>query len=440
MTGRLLQSLTAMAAVWVLGAGIASAQVPVMSQPAVSGNNVTFSWSATAGATAYRLEAGVASGAYVFPFVLGNVTSFQVGAPNGVFFVRVVALPGNEASNEVVVQVPAPPSAPTGLNVARNGTAIAATWTPGVGGGSVVGYRLIAALTSGGADFTIPTIAPGFGIGPVPPNTYFFRVVAYNAAGQSAPSNEVTVSMPVGGACDPAPVVPVSSFTFSGYLSISWPSIPGVVQYNLTASLNGAPLGVFALPGNQTQIAGVLPLGTYQVSVRAQMACGAVSPDNPVTIVNDGAPPPGPRAANPAPGQVLPLPGYGRDIINQLASERPDLVFSSCREFGGNNRFMFESVRRLRQRDTRWGLNWKRGNVGDVSQDIVSFNGSSLPDEGASSGPSASNRNIWIVDMIGGHCGARPGPNWEDVTGLTIERGARAVWTLLPYLQAGFTP
>ena len=440
MTGRLLRSIAGMAAAWLLSAGVASAQAPVMAQPGVAGNNVTFNWSSTAGATGYRLDYGVAPGSYIGNFTLGAVNTFGVAAPNGIFYVRVVALPGNEASNEITLQVPAPPSAPTGLVVARNGRGVIATWAPGVGGGTPTGYRLIAALSPGGGDFVIPTVSPAFGGGPAPATTLYFRAVAVNAAGQSAPSSEVSIVMPEAGACDPAPPVPLTTFTFSGYVSVSWPAIAGASQYVLSAKLNGVEQGPFGLPPSVTRVAQVAPLGTYELSVKAFTSCGGQSPDNPVTVVNDGAPPPGPRTANPAPGQILPLPGYGRDVINALAAERPDLVFASCKETGGNNRFMFESVRRLRQRDTRWGLNWKRGNVGDPSQDIVAYNGSSLPDEGASTGTSASNFNIWIVDMIGGHCGPRPGPNWEDVTGLTLERGARAVWTLIPYLEAGFTP
>lgn len=426
MTGRLLRSAAGVAAAWLLGMGIASAQAPVLAQPGVSGNNVSFTWSATPGATGYQLDYGLDRGAYLGSFPLGNVTSFQIPAPNGVFFIRVVALPAGLPSNEIRLQVPAPPAAPTGLAVSRNGTGIAATWSPGAGGGPVSGYYFIGGLSAGASDFVIPTATNAFGGGPAPANNYFFRVVAYNAAGQSAPSNEVAVSMPQGGTCDIAPPIPLSTFTFSGYLSVSWPALGGVSQYVLSAKLNGGELGPFALPANVTRIGRVVPLGTYELSVRAVMFCGGQSPAAPVVVVNDGAPPPGPRAPNPAPGEVLRLPGYGRDIVNQLAAERPDLVFSSCKEHGGNNRFMFETVRRLRQRDTRWGLNWKRGNIGDFSHDIVNYY----------YGPESSNmRNdtrVWIYDIIGGHCGPNPSPFWQDQTRATAQAGTVGRWTTEP--------
>lgn len=441
MRARVLRGLIGVAAAWLLSSNVASAQPPMLAQPAVSGNTVTFVWTATAGASSYRLDYGVTSGVYIGNLALGNVTTFQIGAPNGVFAIRVVALPGGEASNEITLQVPAPPAAPTGLSVSRNGTGVAATWNPGMGGGSIVGYRLIAALTPGGADFVIPTIANAFGGGPAPANTYYFSVVAYNAAGQSARSNEVQIMMPGGGACDAGPLVPLSTFAFSGYLSISWPAIGGATQYVLSAKLNGVEQGPFGLPASVTRIGQVVPLGTYTLSVRAVMSCGGQSPDNPVDVVNDGSAPPGPRTANPTPGQLLAVPGYGLSVVNSVAAARPDLLLHSCVEHGGgNNRFMFEVVRELRNRDTRWGLNWKRGLVNDLSQDIVAFNRSHLPDEGATSGPTGATQNISIFDMIGNHCGSRPTPNWQDQTGATIAANARAVWTLLPYIAAGYRP
>ncbi len=439
MTGRLLRSIAGVAAAWLLSAGVAAAQAPVLAQPGVSGNNVTFNWSPTAGATGYRLDYGVTPGAYLGSFALGNVTTFAVPAPNGVFYLRVVAVPGNEASNEITLQVPAPPAPPTGLTVARNGRSVIATWAPGAGGGTPTGYRLIAALSPGGSDFVIPTTTTAFGGGPAPASMLYFRAVAVNAAGQSAPSAEVSIDMPLGGACDPAPPVPLTTFAFSGYLSVSWPAIAGASQYQISARLNGVEQGPFAVPPTITRIGQIVTLGTYNLSVRAVTSCGGQSPDNFVTVVNDGAPPAGPRTPDPAPGQLLPIPSYAESVVNQVAAQRAGDLANSCAERGGTNRFMFEVVRALRARDTRWGLNIKRGNEG-LSQDIVAYNRSNLPDEGATTGPTGATRNISIFDIIASHCGARPGPAWIDQTNPTIAAGTRAVWTLLPYLNAGYTP
>jgi hypothetical protein len=137
----------------------------------------------------------------------------------------------------------------------------------------------------------------------------------------------------------------------------------------------------------------------------------------------DAGPPP-PDAEVPA---MLPLPDES-DLVDALAAERPDLLEQSCVNDGGNNEFLFELVRRLRARDVRWGLNWKRGNVGDMSQDVVDYFWAQGDPEGRT--------EVYIIDVIGGHC---PGPGdppstpaWTDVTEATRLGGTIGRWTLQP--------
>ncbi len=60
----------------------------------------------------------------------------------------------------------------------------------------------------------------------------------------------------------------------------------------------------------------------------------------------------------------------------------------------------------------------------------MAYNNSSLPDEGASTGPTNATFNIYMYDVIGGHCGNNPGPNWEEVHTSTLVQSALGVWTL----------
>lgn len=122
-------------------------------------------------------------------------------------------------------------------------------------------------------------------------------------------------------------------------------------------------------------------------------------------------------------GDPEPLPLVdGSDIIDALAAERPDLLAGSCVEMGGTNDFLFEAVRRLRARDARFGLNWKRGNIGDMSQDVVDYH--------FGFGEPESSTDVYIIDVIGGHCGPTPAPAWIDVTEATREAGTIGRWTL----------
>lgn len=124
--------------------------------------------------------------------------------------------------------------------------------------------------------------------------------------------------------------------------------------------------------------------------------------------------------------RVVQFPGPNASgVIYQLAAERGDLLNASCREHGGNNEFMFEAVRRLRAAtgSNRWGLNWKRGNVGDLSQDIVTYF------YGPEGTEMQNDIRVYIFDIISNHCGSRPGPNWEDVTDKTRTGNTIGRWT-----------
>jgi hypothetical protein len=145
--------------------------------------------------------------------------------------------------------------------------------------------------------------------------------------------------------------------------------------------------------------------------------------------------PSGGRAPNPPPGQLLPVPGYGESVVMETARRYPGQLSRACKT---NHEFLFILLNELRKHDSRWGLNWKRGNAGDMSSDIVSYNPTSGPDEG--------NGQVYIFDVIGAECEGNH-PTFGDATPATwAARGKSACapgtycvrWTLQPYLQAGF--
>ncbi len=427
-------------AVSVLMAGMAEArQAPVMNAASVAGANVTFTWSAAAGATDYVLQAGVVPGVYLGALSAGNVTTYAAVAPAvGTFYARVVAVTaaGPLVSNEIAVTVTtlaAVPAAPTNLVVARNGTSIVATWSPGAGG-APLGYRLKAGFNPGGTEAALNLGTNIFAYGPLPAGTLYFRVSAFNAGGEGPDSAEFTLNMPAGGACDTPPAPVLTKSVFGGFINVSWTPVPGAAGYVLTGYQGGANLGSVPVGAGFTRFSNVLPEGVFRLDVAAVFACGAQGPAASVDIVVDQTSlKMQPRVDDPAPGSALPSPGYVLGVVREMAAAYPGDLRNSCHEFGGNNRWLFRLVAKLRERDKRWGLNWKRANIGDMSQDVIAYNWGDEGDEGTF--------KVRAWDVIGGHCGPNPSGQATEITSPNppaVTFGAR--WTLQPFIQAGFVP
>ena len=174
-----------------------------------SGSSVTLTWSAPASGdavTSYVIEAGSAPGlANLANFVTGSTaTSFSAaGVGNGTYYVRVRAQNAggtSAASNESTLVVgstacASAPNAPSGLAISSSGSTVTLTWSAPAGGCAPTSFLLQAGSSVGQSDLansnvgnTTSYVATGVGS-----STYYVRVRAANAFGQSAPSNEFTL-------------------------------------------------------------------------------------------------------------------------------------------------------------------------------------------------------------------------------------------------------
>jgi hypothetical protein len=144
-----------------------------------------------------------------------------------------------------------------------------------------------------------------------------------------------------------------------------------------------------------------------------------LSPAKPVPTVPVGGSPLGGCAA-----PISPMgPGESRRprpndaaIPSAIAAAFPQLLGNSCQEHGGSWEFMDRSVDALRAKDGRYGYNCKRGNCNDPSVDVVSYF--------YANGDDINNRpEVYIFDIIGGHCGNTPSIIWNDVTDITFQSG-----------------
>lgn len=224
---------------------------------------------------------------------------------------------------------------------------------------------------------------------------------------------------------------PTLAATVNGSLvTVQWTPIPGALAYDV--EVTGSLAGALTLAAQPTTYQLNAPAGTYTLRIRAR-AGSVVGPfSNAVTITVGAAPPPpgpspvppptGNRTPDPPPGTILPLPAYGPSVVAQMAAAFPGALRNSC----GNHEWLLRLVFQLRQIDTRWGFNWKRGRIGDLSEDVVTYHFGSGADENST--------NVYIIDVIGGHCGGNPGPNWQDQTEATRRAGTIGRWTLRPLL------
>jgi hypothetical protein len=193
----------------------------------VNGGNVSLNWISSAGmvdsfdsnTSFYRLEAGGSPGTTFFTFDSSQLrdpsklphllTSFATGGVgNGTYYVRVrgvanglVGPPSNEVQIPVTGGCQVPP-APTDLTALTRADWVFMGWNDG-SGAIPTRYEVLARLQSGGpviASLGAGRVAghPGgtLNVSAVPAGTYFVQVVASNACGTSAPSNEIVISSP----------------------------------------------------------------------------------------------------------------------------------------------------------------------------------------------------------------------------------------------------
>lgn len=131
------------------------------------------------------------------------------------------------------------------------------------------------------------------------------------------------------------------------------------------------------------------------------------------------------RTPDPPAGQRIP-PRDVRAFTEQAAAARPDLLAQSCPNGlkYQNNPWLDYMVDRLRTLDTRWGYNAKptRSAADNGGQPVIAAGDEVAYHYGA--GPDQGSPDVYLIDLLEGHCGASPRLTYRDFTG--EERG---VWT-----------
>ena len=432
----------------------AQAQTGPVLSVSVNGSVASATWTTVPGASGYLGSLGTApGGADVIRDAALADTAVAGTLPTGTYYLRITPVIGGTrgtTSNEAVFTIGNPvPLAPTGVNAATGGGLLTLTWNAPTAGGTPTDYVLQV-----GSSFGAANLVSGFRLGQtatswsyplsaLPDGHYFVRLYALNAQGLSAASSDVVFTT---GAMPGVPLPLEPTVNGDGTILLRWQSPAGgsaVTHYAVEAQYQDnrdLRTVLTNLPaGTTSYLTPPVQAGNYYWRVRAYNGAtpGAVYGTAGFYVGTRPDAGSGPRSPNPAPGHRLPIPSYAVRVVSEVAAANPSDVVLSCVEASrypgipqGTNQFMFKVLRELRKYDTRWTLNWKRGNVGDLSQDIINYNFGPMPDEGTT--------DVYIIDIISGHCGARPDWTFIDQTEATARGGAIGRATLVPYLNAGY--
>ena len=274
---------------------------PSLLPAAVTRPDVTLSWIAPATGPApsgYTLVASLSpDGTAIATQPLGVGTSVQVQAPDGTYYIRVVATVADTTvpSNEIVVVVgPTPvPTAPLALGVTVTGNTFVMAWNaPANAAVAPVATYVIEAGTATGAtnlaNFATGGAATSFLTPPVPNGSYYVRVRARNASGTGPATPDLRV---VVGPPPPGPPVLTSSVAGDRTVFLAWtPPLTGAAVTGYQLQAGTAPglsnAGVLLLPSAPLAfVAPGVPAGTYYVRVVATSALGLGFVSNEVAIV-----------------------------------------------------------------------------------------------------------------------------------------------------------
>jgi hypothetical protein len=309
------------------------------------------------------------------------------------------------------------PTAPTNFQAATSGLHVVLTW--GAAGNGPTQYILRAGYAPGQTAIEVPLSAASTTFSAsADAGTYYARIVAVNAEGESLPSNEITVVL-TNTCTTPTPPRNLRAIVAGTEAYVFWtpPAAGTVTTYTLQAgTAPGTTLYQFPTVGTTLNANAV---GTFYIRAVASNACGPSVASNEVEVSLPGNTV---RVADPEPGTALGMPDVAA-LVARIHNENPGLINQSCPRGlkYENNPWQDRIIDRLRQYDTRFGYN---GKPTKTTADNGGFPVIAAGDEitfFAGAGTAQGSRAVYAIDMLFSHC-AGPTDNppqlyWRDFTG-----------------------
>jgi fibronectin type 3 domain-containing protein len=221
------------------GGGAAPAAPTGLSATAANAQ-VSLSWSASSGASAYYVKRSTTSGGPYTQLAAPTATNYSdSGLSNGTKYLYVVSAYnsyGRSANSAEVNATPMapPPAPPTGVTATASNTQVVLSWSASTGATS---YNVKRSTTSGGPYATVSssTVSYYTNTGLTNGTTYYYVVSAVNASGESANSSEVK-GTPAAPATPPAVPTGLQSAGGNAQVSLNWTASAGAASYHVKRS------------------------------------------------------------------------------------------------------------------------------------------------------------------------------------------------------------
>jgi len=212
--------------------------VPTGLQAAAGNAQVSLTWTASAGATSYRVKRATTNGGpYAQVAAPASANFADAGLTNGTTYYYVVSAlnsAGESANSSQVSATPAapsaPPATPTGLQATAGDAQVSLSWTASTGATS---YHVKRSTTSGGpyTQVAAPTTTSNLDTGLTNGTTYYYVVSALNAAGESTNSSQASAT----------PVAATADVTITVNPTATKPISPYIYGINFYSGVTGAP-------------------------------------------------------------------------------------------------------------------------------------------------------------------------------------------------------
>lgn len=249
----------------------------------ITANSFTANWAAATGAVDYRLDVATDLG---FTSILSSYNNLTVAGTSAsvtglsaatTYYYRVRATNGTGASSNsspvTVLTVCAAPTASPATSI--TGSTFTANWIAAAG---ATGYYLdicaVSNFSSGvNTQYTTATNYSDWGL--TPGGSYYYRVRAVNATGQSANSSTITVLT-----VSSAPVFTTTTAITTSSFTLNWPAVTGAASYRLDIYTNAGLTSVFStynnlsITGTSRVVSGLAAGTNYWCRMRSVNASG----------------------------------------------------------------------------------------------------------------------------------------------------------------------